>query len=261
MELLADGRMRTSSSILTVGAAALLGGCAVGPAYVTPQVAAPPAFMGGPAAEGATGQDRKVDLVSWWRSFDDPLLTQMVDRALLQNLDLQQARARVVQARAALRNANAQLLPAGQITGQASENYQSLETPQGRIASALPGFQREAQGYEATSAQVGNSISLAARMPPAMPRVPIGRPQPPRPKLRDSPSPGKPPTHISRSAVCRHGSMSPEASSRSSSNWSIWSRSNIAGAWRPNCNCGRRKAHWRPLKPRCQNWRKSSTAP
>ena len=149
MELLADGRMRTSSSILTVGAAALLGGCAVGPAYVTPQVAAPPAFMGGPAAEGVTGQDRKVDLVSWWRSFDDPLLTQMVDRALLQNLDLQQARARVVQARAALRNANAQLLPAGQITGQASENYQSLETPQGRIASALPGFQREAQGYEA----------------------------------------------------------------------------------------------------------------
>jgi NodT family efflux transporter outer membrane factor (OMF) lipoprotein len=109
---------------------------------------APPAFMSGPAIDAHAEGTTKVDLVNWWRSFDDPLLAGLVERALAQNLDLQQASARVVQARAALRHANADLLPSGQISGQASESYQSLETPQGRIASALPGFEREAQGYE-----------------------------------------------------------------------------------------------------------------
>lgn len=141
--------MRIPPLILTLASpAALLGGCAVGPTYDPPQIAAPPTFMGGPAVEAVTGQATKVDLVTWWRSFDDPLLASLVERALVQNLDLQQASARVVQARAALRHAKADLLPSGQVSGQASENYQSLETPLGRIGSALPGFDREAQSYE-----------------------------------------------------------------------------------------------------------------
>jgi len=127
---------------------ALLEGCAVGPAYVRPEASSPPTFMGGPAVEAITATATKVDLVNWWRSFNDPLLASLVERALAQNLDLQQARARVLQARAALRHANADLLPSGQVSGQASENYQSTESPQGRIASALPGFQREAQSYD-----------------------------------------------------------------------------------------------------------------
>jgi NodT family efflux transporter outer membrane factor (OMF) lipoprotein len=104
--------------------------------------------VGGPAVDAKAAQATKVDLVNWWRSFNDPLLASLVDRALAQNLDLQQASSRVVQARAALRHANADLLPSGQVSGQASENYQSTQSPQGRIASALPGFQREAQAYE-----------------------------------------------------------------------------------------------------------------
>lgn len=127
---------------------ALLAGCSVGPAYVAPALTAPPVFMSGPAVDANAERMAKVDLVNWWRSFDDPLLASMVERALAQNLDLQQASARVVQARAALRHANAELLPSGQVSGQASESWQSLETPMGRIASALPGFEREAQSYE-----------------------------------------------------------------------------------------------------------------
>jgi NodT family efflux transporter outer membrane factor (OMF) lipoprotein len=133
---------------IAVSTLALLAGCAVGPAYVEPQMTVPPAFMGGPAVDANAEQAAEVDLVNWWRSFDDPLLTSLVERALAQNLDLQQASARVVQARAALRHANADLVPSGQVSGQASENYQSRETPLGRIASALPGFEREAQSYE-----------------------------------------------------------------------------------------------------------------
>jgi len=140
--------MRIFLTLITASATALLAGCAVGPAYVAPQTTPPPAFIGGPAVDASAERAAAVDLVNWWRSFDDPLLASLVERALAQNLDLQQASARVVQARAALRNANAELLPSGQVSGQASENYQSTESPQGRIASAFPGFHREAQSYE-----------------------------------------------------------------------------------------------------------------
>jgi len=140
--------MRFSRPILIAASAVLLAGCAVAPTYVRPQVSSPPTFMGGPAVDAKAAQVPKIDLVNWWRSFNDPLLVSLVERALAQNLDLQQASARVVQARAVLRHANADLLPSGQVSGQASENYQSTESPQGRIASALPGYQREAQTYE-----------------------------------------------------------------------------------------------------------------
>lgn len=135
---------RISLSLLAL----LLSGCAVGPAYVEPDVAPPPAFLEGQAVEAATAGGQAVDLVSWWRAFDDPQLAVLVERALAQNLDLEQATARVVQARASLRGANAALLPSGAISGSAAETYQSIETPQGRIASALPGFEREAQTYD-----------------------------------------------------------------------------------------------------------------
>jgi outer membrane protein TolC len=147
----ATGRLHMQISrpfLMAASAATLLQGCSTGPAYVPPVSTAPPAFVDGPAVEALSGDAAKIDLVNWWRSFDDPLLTSLVERALAQNLDLQQASARVTQARAALRHARADLLPSGQVSGQASESYQSLETPQGRIASALPGFEREAQGYE-----------------------------------------------------------------------------------------------------------------
>jgi NodT family efflux transporter outer membrane factor (OMF) lipoprotein len=141
--------MRNSLGTFVIAStAALLAGCSVGPDYVPPSVAMPPTFVAGAAVDANAEQAAKVDLVSWWRSFEDPLLASLVERALAQNLDLQQASARVAQSRAALGHADASLLPSGQVGGQASESYQSLESPQGRVASALPGFEREAQAYE-----------------------------------------------------------------------------------------------------------------
>ncbi|MCW6536902.1 efflux transporter outer membrane subunit [Sphingomonas lycopersici] len=141
--------MRSISLILfATSGSLLLGGCVVGPRYVRPEVAAPATFQGAPAVEARISASDTVDLVTWWRSFNDPLLTSFVERGLAQNLDLQQASARVMQARAALKGANAALLPSGQISGQAGENYQSLETPIGRIGSAFPQFERSTEIYE-----------------------------------------------------------------------------------------------------------------
>ena len=75
--------------MVAAAATALLEGCAVGPAYVRPEVSSPATFIGGPAVEANTATATKVDLVNWWRSFNDPLLANLVERALTQNLGLQ----------------------------------------------------------------------------------------------------------------------------------------------------------------------------
>lgn len=133
-----------------VTAAALMlatAGCATGPRYVAP-VSASPATFATAGAIDARDAGTPADLTDWWRSFNDPVLTGLVDRAIAQNLDLQQAVARVDQAGAILKHANAALLPTGQITGQAGEAYQSLETPIGRIGSAFPQFDRTTGLYQ-----------------------------------------------------------------------------------------------------------------
>ncbi|MBH0115176.1 efflux transporter outer membrane subunit [Novosphingobium sp. YJ-S2-02] len=141
--------MRSVRPILTaLGGSLLLAGCAVGPRYVAPASMQPAAFQGEPAVEARISSAETVDLVSWWHAFNDPLLTSLVERGLAQNLDLQQASARVVQARAALKGSNAALMPSGQVSGQAGEVYQSLETPIGRIGSAFPKFERSTETYE-----------------------------------------------------------------------------------------------------------------
>lgn len=89
-----------------------------------------------------------ADMLEWWKGFHDPVLDHLVLQALSANVDLAIADARMTQARAGLRGANAALLPAGAVAGSAAAVHQSLETPTGRIASASPGFQRNAELYE-----------------------------------------------------------------------------------------------------------------
>lgn len=47
----------------------------------------------------------------WWETFEDPTLDELVRRALISNLELEQAAARLEQAAAVLREVNARLLP------------------------------------------------------------------------------------------------------------------------------------------------------
>ncbi|WP_236704511.1 efflux transporter outer membrane subunit [Sphingomonas sp. HT-1] len=126
----------------------LLSGCATGPRYAVPATPAPAHFAYGSAVEARAASVERADLVEWWRGFRDPTLSTLVERAVAQNLDLQQAVARVTQARAALKGANAALLPVGQVSGQGGGIYQSKETPIGRLASAFPQFERSTESYE-----------------------------------------------------------------------------------------------------------------
>jgi len=123
--------------------------CAPGPAYERPQIAAPALFHNS-SAVGARPASATVDLTSWWRGFHDPTMAALVEESLRNNLDIAQAIARVQQARAGLRSANAALLPSGQISGNAASQVQSLKTPTGRALGAAPGFERSTGLYDAS---------------------------------------------------------------------------------------------------------------
>lgn len=136
---------RTLAVLLGVG---VLTGCAVGPDYRQPEIALSSTFLGQEAIEHRPVQ-HKADLALWWAAFDDPVLTRFVSLALEQNLDIAQAAARVAQARASLRYADAALLPAGNVSVSAAPAYQSVETPLGQVLDATPGFDRSGSAYEA----------------------------------------------------------------------------------------------------------------
>lgn len=134
--------------------AASLAGCAVGPAYQEPAVTVPSAYMGEKVLRGqATPRmAAPTSLVNWWTQFDDPQIERFVNAALQQNLDLAQASARVLQARAGLAAAGAALLPSGNVAAQTARSYQSIETPLGQVLNAVPGLGRYGSAHEANLA-------------------------------------------------------------------------------------------------------------
>lgn len=85
--------------------AMLLAGCATAPA-VSPGAAVVPAAQWRTQSEGTA-----PITADWWRSYGDPVLTALVDRALINNNDIALAAARVREAAAAERLARAQLFP------------------------------------------------------------------------------------------------------------------------------------------------------
>jgi multidrug efflux system outer membrane protein len=100
------GAMRRIASLLAT--AGLLAGCTVGPDY-RPKTAAE---IGVPGSYSVpTGAATREDLTQWWTRFDDPLLGRLVASAATTNLDVAQAITRLRQAREALVQSRASLLP------------------------------------------------------------------------------------------------------------------------------------------------------
>src|SRR5579872_4384222 len=95
------------AAALTVAAA----GCEVGPQYKGPPGQSLAQLHNAALVASRQTTTPAPQLETWWRGFDDPALTRVVQRALSQNLDLAAALARVDEARAAAREAGAQLLP------------------------------------------------------------------------------------------------------------------------------------------------------
>jgi multidrug efflux system outer membrane protein len=113
-------RPNTAASLLASAAVGLATtACTVGPNYHAPTMAAPPAFAEAASTARTNVVAASADLSSWWSVFNDPILNDLIRRALADNPDLQTAASRVREARQQERIAFAAELPSLNANGNA----------------------------------------------------------------------------------------------------------------------------------------------
>jgi len=109
-------------------ACVLASGCLVGPDYRTPPVKTPPSW-GEPLPSPETSLQEPAPATLWWTVFNDPELTTLMEWAAADNLDLEQAAARIRQARALRTVATAALWPNANARASYSRNRSSSNAP------------------------------------------------------------------------------------------------------------------------------------
>jgi multidrug efflux system outer membrane protein len=148
--------------LLVAGASMLAVACAVGPRYEAPNT--PPVAVINAAPETASAAEPEA---AWWRAFEDPVLDDLVGKALAGNLDIRIALDRVREARALFSDAERDRLP--RVTVGADYSRGRQQVPQlggGRadLESADLGFDagweldlfgRVRHGIEAAGAEAG----------------------------------------------------------------------------------------------------------
>ena len=93
------------------------------------------------AFDAATSADTLATRAAWWSTFNDPTLDALVDSALVRNLDIRAAVARVTELQNQYRIARAPLMPAiqGSVDG-AQLSVPSNTGSFGSIGNTIPGF-------------------------------------------------------------------------------------------------------------------------
>jgi len=105
--------------------ALLIGGCMVGPDYTRQEPEAPQQWHT-ELQSGLTGsQVGPATLARWWSVLQDPLLSNLEERAIQANLELKEARARVLEARAMRGLERAGLFPTLDAEGSATKSRSS----------------------------------------------------------------------------------------------------------------------------------------
>ena len=115
--------MRFRGFVGSASAALCLWGCTVGPNYKRPDPPAVPAWKD-EAARGQLANQGSDPDPRWWLSFNDPVLTAVIEKGIAGNLDVQQAVLRVLEARQGIIAARAAGLPT--LSGNASYQREQL---------------------------------------------------------------------------------------------------------------------------------------
>lgn len=128
-----NGTLRRTRPLLTALAALMTTACAVGPAYHAPATA-PVVYRNADPGVFST----KPPEAQWWTIFSDPVLDQLMTKALGGNIDLRVGLARVEQSRALLRDARAQAgLQIGARTTYTGADEQILNGGRDRIRTNM----------------------------------------------------------------------------------------------------------------------------
>jgi multidrug efflux system outer membrane protein len=108
-----------SSALILLSGIALLSGCAVGPDYHQPEVAQPTSYKEGGNWKKGEPQDT-ISKGNWYVIFHDPKLDELESEAETANQNLRAAVARVSEARAVARQAEADFYPSIDFSGTAT---------------------------------------------------------------------------------------------------------------------------------------------
>jgi outer membrane protein, multidrug efflux system len=137
-------RERLNQGCIVLAAAAVLSGCAaVGPDYVKPAGAMPPAFVHGAALTAGTAELLRVEGL-FWQQFQDPALDALIHKALSANTDVRMATARLREARGQRSEVQGRGLPTVDAAASARRNRASLSQ-----APGLSSEQRTASSFDA----------------------------------------------------------------------------------------------------------------
>ena len=127
--------MKPTLPLLVLALALCAVSCKVGPNYSTPAAKVAGQWQANPAV---TNQAYSAAEDYWWRNFHDPVLDQLVESAFRNNLSLQVAGVRILEARAKLNKSIGNLFPQQQtLSGQV--NYSRLNDG---LVTAIPGIDR-----------------------------------------------------------------------------------------------------------------------
>lgn len=111
---------------------AAVSGCApVGPNYVAPETSVPAAWHSRLGGGLVPEQMSPGILASWWTTLNDPSLSSLMERAVAGNLDLKDARARILEARARRGIAGADMFPTLSFSGSDTWTRSSEDTGTG----------------------------------------------------------------------------------------------------------------------------------
>ena len=141
-----------------------LAACAVGPDYrpaTAVQLGVPDSFVSSSASPAP-------DLAMWWERFSDPVLTELTRRALVDNLDIAQAAARLRQARESMVQSRAQQLPILGLSGGAGRDFNHAAPDADRFSDQIDaqwsadlfgGLRRGAEASRATLEASGYGLA------------------------------------------------------------------------------------------------------
>jgi multidrug efflux system outer membrane protein len=133
------GPLHTSARAAALVAALMLAGCTtVGPDHATPAVALEAGFIGA-GASAINSQPVREDIATFWRGFDDPALTALVERALAANGDVRIAQARLQEARASQDEADAAAGPGAGLDSSVQRSVRPLTQQPGATRSERTG--------------------------------------------------------------------------------------------------------------------------
>ena len=152
-----------SKTVLSASlAAVLLTGCAVAPEMTAEEKSALGTSWNAAVPE-AKGPSLEV-AESWWKAWNDPVLFDLIEKALASNTDVRTALANLRAAAALSDQATAELFPTASLSGEASRNRRNGETTKSYSAGGSASWSFSLAGGNVAAQRAANREALASAM-------------------------------------------------------------------------------------------------